>query len=146
MRHSARRRKLCVGLALGLAWFAALVVPAVEPAPATAADLLPGSPSADGRHSLRVALRPGDTPKANKASKTQKDKKSTTKPSTIKSRTTETPDRAKEPTTFAEAFERGKQLLVEFQGAIDGLRLAEDQKNVDENILDRLRDEKRTEP
>ena len=82
----------------------------------------------------------GKNSKTGKASKDGKGPKE--KPVSRKNSISDDPERVKEPTTFAEAFERGKQSLDEAQAAIVGLRIAEGQEKVEQEVRNRLTSEK----
>ena len=83
-----------------------------------------------------------DPPKSAKTGKGSKDTKPKGKPPTSKSRSDEGNERTKEPTTFAEAFDRAYQTLDEAQAAIVGLKIAKDQKTVDQEVITRLEKDK----
>ena len=64
------------------------------------------------------------------------------KPSGRKKSASDNPERIKEPTTFTEAFERGKQSLDEAQAAIVGMQIAKNQEDVDPAVLTQLAEDK----
>ena len=114
MRSSALTgRKLSFAVAVGMVWLAALSLSAAEPPRGGGASSSPAGSSAVKR-GPRLAARPAPPPKAGKSSKASKDKPAARKNS-------EVIDRTKEPTTFAEAFDRGKQSLEECAGRGDGI-------------------------
>ena len=119
MRHSARGRKSGFALVFGLGLFAALVL-----APAVPARLL------------------ADPPRPGKPGKGSKEAKPKGRPPASKSRSDESNERVKEPTTFSEAFDRAYQSLDEAQAASVGLKIAKDQKTVDQEVLTRLEGDK----
>jgi hypothetical protein len=128
-------RKLSLAFAFGLAWLSALALSAAEPAPAggEAARLAPSSTA--GPQGVRLAARP--TPP--KPSKVPKEKSS----GRSKKSSSESAERVKEPTTFTEAFDRGKHSLDEAQAAVIGIEIAKNQETVDQSVLTQLADDKR---
>ncbi len=84
-----------------------------------------------------------DPPRPSKPGKGSKEAKPKGRPPASRSRSDESNERVKEPTTFSEAFDRAYQSLDEAQAASVGLKIAKDQKTVDQEVLTRLEGDKK---
>ncbi|HEX4143852.1 MAG TPA: hypothetical protein VHY91_09990 [Pirellulales bacterium] len=132
--------KFSFAIALCLTWLSALALAAAEPVGAGGQSARQVHTSSGGPSGARLAARPssaksGKAPKATKGSEER--------PSGRKKITGEGPGRVKEPGTFAEAYERGKQSLDEAQAAIVGMEIAKNRETVDQSVLTQLTEDKR---
>jgi tetratricopeptide (TPR) repeat protein len=137
--RSFARRGWKLFFALGMAGLSALALSRAAPARADSEGGRSAPPSTTG---IRLAARPTPSKPA-KAPKPAKEVKPKEKSSSRnKKSASDSSERVKEPTTFAEAFERGKQSLDEAQAAILGIDIAKNQEAVDPAILAQLAEDK----